>query len=340
MPLFRKRKVCILSVDGGGVRGIIPAMVLEELKRRLSERGVKKPFHRLFDLMAGTSTGSVIVLGLSAPGRDGRTAAYDISEIRDIYENRSRVIFPLVRFNSIRAISQVWTEKYDHRPLESILEEYFGNLTLKDALTNILITSFDTDHTRPFIMKSRSIVREGEEDLNFYMKDAVRASSAAPTYLELPCIHAVGKEERGFSLVDGGVFANNPAMCAYTEARKIYPGARRYVILSLGTGRADRGYSYEEVKDWGYIDWVRPSKGTPLFRMIMRGQSECVAHQLSRMDEVEYIRINGRLDGANELMDDARESNIGELRKTAERFIMENNEKLERIADILAARRC
>ena len=335
---FPKRTVTILAVDGGGIRGIIPAVILEHLKGRLEARGIRKEFHQCFDLMAGTSTGSIIILGLSVPSEDKKSPAYSISDIRSVYENRGREIFPPVRFNSIRTISQVWTEKYDHRPLENILEEYFGNRSLRDALTNVMVTAFDTEHTRPFIMKNRQADRGGEEELNFYMKDAARASSAAPTFLELPCVSALNAD-KNFSLLDGGVFANNPAMCAFIEARKIYPRARKFVILSLGTGRAEWGYSYEEVKDWGYIDWVRPSKGTPLFRMIMRGQSECVAHHLSRIDEVEYIRINGRLDAGRELMDDARESNIEGLKRAAEQFIAEHDNELNRITEILSQRR-
>lgn len=332
---FRKKPITILAIDGGGIKGLIPALILEELEKRLDGRGVKKGLHKLFNLMAGTSTGSIIVLGLAAGGTNRREAAYTISDIRSIYEMRGREIFPPARFHSIRAITQVWTEKYDHKPLDATLEYYFGDRTLQDALTNVLVTAFDTEHTRPFLFKNRPA---DDDEYNFYMKDAARASSAAPTILELPFIHAVDKPEKSFSLIDGGIFANNPAMCAFIEAQKLYPRAKKFVILSLGTGRAERGYSYKEVKDWGYIDWVRPSKGTPLFRMIMRGQSECVAYQLSKMDEVEYIRINGILKGGNELMDDAGEGNIRELKKTAESFIVDHDGELERICDILSGR--
>lgn len=333
---FQKKRAVILAVDGGGIKGIIPALVLEDLEKRLAARGITKPFCRLFDLMAGTSTGSIIVLGLAAPGPDGKTPAYRASDIRSIYETRGREIFPPARFNSIRAISQVWTEKYDHRPLDAILEHYFGKRTLRDALTNVLVTAFDTEHTRPFLFKNRPA---GDAEPDFFMKDAARASSAAPTIFELPNVQAVDDPKLAYGLVDGGVFANNPSMCAFIEARKKYPRVKKFIILSLGTGRAQWGYPYSEVKDWGYIDWVRPSKGTPLFRMIMRGQSECVSYQLSRIREVEYIRINGLLGGSNELMDDAGEANIRELKKTAEQFIKDHDGEMDRMADILSGRR-
>lgn len=336
---FGKSRIFVLSVDGGGIRGIIPAMILQHLEQRLKEAGVDKPFHRLFDLMAGTSTGSIIVLGLTAPAENRSDAAFSISDILRIYENQGREIFPPARFRSLRTVSQVWTERYDHRPLEGILKEWFGDLTLKDALTNVLVTAFDTEHTKPFLMKSRHFPKGGVTDLNFYMRDAARASSAAPTFFELPYIQALNREDQRFSLIDGGVFANNPALCAYIEARKMFPRAKKYTILSLGTGRASWGYPYEDVKDWGYIDWVRPGKGTPLFRMIMRGQSECVAHHLSRIDEVEYIRLNGLLDNRSELMDDAGERNIQRLKQAAETIIRENEEKLQRIVSLLQRRR-
>ncbi|MEO1113551.1 MAG: patatin-like phospholipase family protein, partial [Pseudomonadota bacterium] len=96
-----QKKRFILSIDGGGVRGLIPLRVLESLEARLSQRGVTKPFHQMFDLMAGTSTGGLITAGLSAPrpGGNAGEAAATIAELRAFYEREARDIFT----NSITA---------------------------------------------------------------------------------------------------------------------------------------------------------------------------------------------------------------------------------------------
>ena len=134
----------------------------------------------------------------------------------------------------------------------------------------------------PFFLKNYIQYIKGKDFPDFYMKDVARASSAAPTYFMPAYVSPIGSEKK-YSFVDGGVFANNPAMCAYIEAKKIYPNARKFIILSLGTGVGTRKYSHKQVKDWGYIDWVYPGNGAPLSTMMSRGQCGCVNHQLKKI---------------------------------------------------------
>ena len=316
------RTVRILSVDGGGVRGIIPALILEELERRLTRRGKVPVFSRLFDLMVGTSTGGLIVLGLSCPGeRAGRRILprYRPEDLTRFYRDRGADIFPFRRFNALRTMSQAFTDKYDYRGYEELLRETFGESTLRDSLCPLLVTSYDINRGLPHLFKHRPGGRYWE-DLNFSMAQAARATSAAPTFFEPAVVESLGPEVRRFYLVDGSMVANNPALIAYSEARKLYPGALRYVILSLGTGLLPRRFSYPDIRRWGYLDWVSPSKDVPLLSEYSQGQSAAVEHMLNRMPRVSFHRLNVPLHQGSD-MDDARPESLDLLSQATEEFL-------------------
>lgn len=367
MP-FGGRTVRILSIDGGGIRGLIPALVLRELRDRLRAKGRSRSFAEHFDLIAGTSAGALVALGLVLPkartssddhgegeganreagdedcsGTEegnpparidyGRKPALEIDDIIDLYVNRGKEIFPRHRFNSLRTVVQAFADKYESSGLETVLRDVFSDATIRDALTNVLITSYDTERMEPFFFKKRPRRRAWQSDLNFYMRDAARASSAAPTYFEPALVSPLPGNNKSYCLVDGGVFANNPAMCAYVEARKIFPRAKRYVLVSLSTGRSMSSFPYEEVRSWGFLEWIRPSNGTPLATIMGSGQSECVNHQLDKLPGVEFYRIEGELLPGRDEIDDASEENIRSLTLIAERMIHNNGEKLDRICE-------
>lgn len=337
MGFFGGTTVRVLSIDGGGIRGLIAALVLVELRRRLRSRGESRHFSRLFDLIAGTSTGALVALGLAVPGSGSNGArysgepAFEIDDIAELYACRGPDIFPRHKFESLRAVAQAFGDKYDARNLYRVLTELFGDVTIQDSLTNVLVTSYDTESMEPFIIKKRPQKRGKPADLNFYMRDAARASSAAPTYFEPAFISPLPENGRRYCLVDGGVFANNPAMCAYVEARKIFPKAARYVIVSIGTGRTKTSFPYPEIRGWGFVDWIRPSKGTPLAMIMGSGQSESANHQLSRLPSVQYFRIDGFLDPGTDHIDDASAENIRYMRDVAARIVHEQSALLDTI---------
>jgi patatin-like phospholipase/acyl hydrolase len=357
MNRYLKRHVFILSVDAGGIRGIIPAMVLAELERLLAERGKHAPLASYFDFLAGTSTGSIVALGLAAPrelesassggrvlrrvqGNPGKRrysrseAAYTAADLARIYADRGLEIFPRRIFHQLQTFKQAFTEKYDSGRFDTVLEEHFGNRTLRDGLTNLLVTSYDLMRNLPLIMKNRPASYRKEDDPDFYMKDAVRGSSAAPTFFEPVHIRAVG-EERDYLLLDGGVFAQNPAMCALVEARKVFPRAKKFTILSLGTGIPQRSYNYEQIKNWGFLEWVLPSKGVPIASIMNRGQSETVDYQLTYLPNVAYYRLDISLQGCSTTMDDAAPESIACLEEKARELIERQRDSLIHLAKTL-----
>ena len=331
--------VRILSIDGGGIRGLIPALVLRHLRDRLRERGNRKDFHEIFDLMAGTSTGGLIVIGLSAPKADPQypdrflpEAALSIDDILSIYLDKGQDIFSLSTFRSLRRLGQVVHEKYSSAPVHDLLQELLGRATLKDCLCHLLVTSYDMFTGTVFLFKHRPERKDRRlSDPNFYLKDIAQATAAAPTYFHPVRLRPIDREGSAMCLVDGGIFAANPAMCAYIEARKTFRRARRFLILSLGTGIVNRRYPCNEINSWGYLEWVNPARGAPLSSAMSTGQSECVDHQLRKLPGVEYFRINGNLGEKHIQMDDARPENLRALQRAAGTIIDGNREILDQI---------
>lgn len=330
--------VTILSIDGGGIRGLLPARVLEEIRRRLNTAGERRPFFDLFDMMAGTSTGALIALALSLRNRDG-TERFTAAQVVELYERRGTEIFPPSFRSALHTAVQAFRHKYSAEPFERFLLDVFGSESLQGAATNLLVTSFDTEAMQPHCMKRRPGRRDWAADPDYYMRDVARASAAAPTYFPPAHISPIGQDAKKFSLIDGAVFANNPSGLAYVESTKIFPAETDFLVVSLGTGDPQQGYRYEEVHSWGYLEWVNPMKGFPIGTIMSAGQSEAVSHQLERMSGVRYIRLNVPLNGCAIAMDDANRKNFSCLARLADRLIEDHDAAIDEACRILAARK-
>lgn len=298
------KTVRVLSIDGGGIRGIIPAVLLAAI-----ERAAGKPIHKLFDLVAGTSTGGILACGLTAP------SPHSASSLLDLYVHNGRTIFAPSRWRNIT--STVSAAKYDHRPLEGILDGAFGDSMLSDALTNLLIPTYDLEARAAKFFKSwrargyHNPVGEMPLDADFRFKDMARATSAAPTYFEPAWIrNAAGKYH---ACVDGSLFANNPTMCAIASARKLYPDATGMVVVSLGAGELSEPILYAQARTWGALSWARP-----VLDCIMDGMADTVDYQVKECFErdVRYFRLQagfGNPNAPSDTLDNASPENIRRL---------------------------
>lgn len=334
-------KYFILSIDGGGLRGVIPSVFLSALKEMLEKRGLKKPFHQIFDLMAGTSTGGLISLALSVPlykepngelyDSDGGISARQLPELYRVMGDRA---FPGNRHQVLKLVRQIFTSKYGAIPFQQILYGLFQSCTVKNALTNILITSFDMRSMQPVFIKKRPKNTGGDSDPDFYMVDAALSTAAVPTYFPPAYTGYADDSTARFCLVDGGIFCLNPAMCALTEARKIFPGGE-YVILSLGTGIQTQQYKTENINRWGFFNWIAPWLNVPLISAVGDGQRISTNHMLKKLPGVVFIRIDVELDRGKGRIDDGSAENLDYLRSMAEKMIEENRASMERIVDMI-----
>lgn len=292
---YFRRTVKILSIDGGGIRGYIPALILEDLVKRLIAKGKSKDLADHFDIIAGTSSGSLTALGLTAPAYNPEDTdtyssipGYSISDIVNMYEIRRHDIFPKISQSGFQTIRQAFHEKYDDTGFKKVLEDLFGKRTIADSLTNVLISSYDLKSGMPVMIRKSILEKTGE---NFYMKDVARGSSAAPTYFEPHMMTSLSGNTE-YCLIDGAMAANNPALCAYVEARTLFPHAVKFLIISIGTGRVPQHWDYKKARNWGFLDWISPQNGTPLYTIMAGAQEQCLRSQISSIPGVKYLRIN------------------------------------------------
>jgi patatin-like phospholipase/acyl hydrolase len=309
----------VLSVDGGGIRGVIPAMVLADLEERTG-----KPTAELFDLIAGTSTGGIIALALTVPG-DGGGPRWTANDLVDLYLTEGPRIFHHSIGQMFESGLGLLDEKYDAAPLEQALQDYLGETKVSEAVTDVMVASYDLEHRKPFFFKTDRAKLKPEHD--WLMREAARATSAAPTYFEPEKLTADGEV---FALCDGGVFANNPAMSAYAEARRRHPRAQ-IRLVSLGTGQLTRKLHYEDVRGWGLIEWARP-----LLDVVFDGVSDATEYELAQLlPESDYVRFQTELVGASDALDNANERNLEHLQDLARSLISERASDLEQLASQL-----
>lgn len=306
----------LLAIDGGGIRGLIPALVLAEIERCLGH-----PIAQSVDLLAGTSTGGLLSLGLTRDNGHGQPL-YSADRIAQLYVDRGGEIFSRSFWRGVSSIGGLADEKYSHEALVNVLREYFGDEPLSAALKPVLISAYDLENRQPFFFKSWR-----PETRSVLMRQAAHATAAAPTYFE-PALIPVGSQR--LALVDGGVFLQNPAMSAYAEARRLFPDEREFLIISLGTGELTRPILYQEAKDWGLVEWA-----LPLLGVVFDGVSDAVDYQLRQILGERFFRFQTRLDIASDDMDDASRRNLEALKHEATQLIQAQRADLDRVCGLL-----
>lgn len=323
------RPLRVLSIDGGGIRGILPAMVLADIERRTG-----RPIWQLFDVVVGTSTGALLGLALCVPGPDGG-ALHTARDLVRLYEIGGRRVFSRSAWRKIRAVGNLVDGKYPSSGLENVLEECFGAARLKDALTEVVATAYEIERRLPFLFKSCNARSKPHYD--FPMVQVVRAATAAPTYFEPARIEIDGLSDY-YALIDGAVFAHNPGMCAYVHALERFPEAEDILMVSLGTGELTRRLAYDDVKDWGAARWAQP-----VVNVMCDGLASSVDYQLRRLlpaaphGRNRYYRFQARLDVGNDDMDDASTENIRILKLLAEDMLQANRAQLRTLCEHLVA---
>ena len=342
------KKIRILSIDGGGIRGVIPGTILMQLEKLLQKKdNSTRKLGDYFDMIAGTSTGGILACLYLMPGENGK-AKYSAQEAVDLYIKNGHTIFDRTLTEKILSAGGIIHEKYSQEPIYGLLTDYFGDETLNNFIKPSLITSYDiTDRKSIFFTSADACV---DDMYNFKIRDIARATSAAPTYFSPAHIESLNGQL--YTLVDGGMFANNPALCAYAEARKTdfstvlknadkkdRPTAQDMLIVSLGTGSVKKRYHYDDFKHAGEIKWLEP-----VIDILMAGNSETVAYQLTQMYltldkefQSNYYRLEPGLKEACSEMDEATKENIDNLYQAGLSFVYDNINTLEEIAEKILA---
>ncbi len=301
----------ILSIDGGGIRGIYPAHVLRRIEERLHI-----DLFDTFDMIAGTSTGSIIAAGVAT----GIPAA----DIVAMYKEHGAGLFHKKRFIlPWKSVQPMFDSVYDAQYLENVLTEVFQDKRLGEIKKPLLLPSTDIGNGCVHVLKS-GYSKEFTRDNDVLVKDAVLASCSAPTYFDP---HRLD----GYLLADGGLWANNPALAAVIDAQKRLGVAQDDIqILTIGTGHSKTMYDTNSSRKWGLINgW----KHKEFISFILSLQSQSVLNYLSLMLHPEQIK---RIDFESDLplpMDDV--SILDDLISKADRDFTHKSESIKALFQVV-----
>jgi len=298
------KKVRVLSLDGGGIRGIIPATVVEYIENKLIEITNNKNARiaDYFDIIVGTSTGGILSCFYLTPNDKGAdniaSSKYTAKKALEFYSDKGIEIFNNSKYKTWLGLRQlVNSTRYNPKKIEQIFNETFSDLKMSELIKPCTVTTYDMLSKTSFFFNSRE---PESKNRDFYVRDVARSTSAAPTYFPPAEIKNL---ENGNKMVniDGGVFANNPTMCAYAECRNSvfpqvkYPSAKDMLILSIGTGGGQFDLpDLQKSENWGVINWA---KSIP--DIMMDGSIDTVHYQIKHLfatlDE-EFVKNYKRID--------------------------------------------
>lgn len=325
----------ILCLDGGGIRGVMPARILEKVEQKLGS-----PLKDHFDLIAGTSTGSILAVGI-AVGKSPK-------ELLNLYLEKGLQIFPYQTLYSPKRLPLIFkyglsAPKFSDEGLMAVLQDQFGEKKFPDITPSmgslkVLVPSYDTIERNPVIFKSWLHDR-------WYAKvplwEICVSSASAPTYFPA---HRIEQDGQVYSLIDGGVCANNPVSCAVAEAIKFLRQSSKnsmgdiieqIKVISIGTGDPAAPIPWEQVRGWGLIQW-----GLRIADVFMDAPPDIHRYVAEQMmggtdndSQLPYIRLQLPLSESLLTMDDARETNLQALLRETDAYMdgVEVQKKLDKL---------
>ncbi|MEO6903121.1 MAG: patatin-like phospholipase family protein [Bacteroidia bacterium] len=330
----------VLSIDGGGIRGILPGQILVELEKKLQKyaNDSKVRIADYFDFFSGTSTGGILTcLYLCPDSKNNNRPLYSAQDAVNLYLKNGNQIFKRDLEQKIFSANGLLKEKYNGSIFEDLLKEYFKKLKLSELLKPCLIPSYNIFQRDTHFFTQHDAKRTDSYD--YYLYDVARGTSAAPTYFEPARVTSISGVS--YPVVDGGVFANNPALCAYAEVCEHFKEENRSLtaadlfIVSIGTGSKKQSYDYDKAKGWGELGWVQP-----VMDIMMSGASETIDFQLKKIfgsanKSENYYRISPDIGEADTAMDNASSVNLNALKEAGIASAEKYDKDLEEIAHFL-----
>ena len=306
------RRIQLLSIDGGGVKGVIPLRILMEIAKR-----TQMPVHELFDGFAGTSAGALILNALLIPG-EKNGAKYTPEDIWNLIDHDFPLIFKQSFGKTLKTGYGYFSPLYSSRELERSVQKIFGEASFKDQLRDILCPAFNTRTFEPMIF-TRHQARANMQKSTLKVSDVVLSSCSAPTFFTPFKI-----DEDHY--IDGGTFANNPAILAYCQGRELLGEESDIHLLSIGCGSVNYAQRYRQFIDGGKWQWL-----PRMVEIFLSGTEKVSSHIAKKLLGKNYERIEVPIEIGHEKMEDASLSNIRYLKDRAEKWISSNGPYLDRL---------
>jgi patatin-like phospholipase/acyl hydrolase len=313
--------VTVLSIDGGGVRGIIPAFLLNKI-----EQDTHLHIANLFDFMTGVSTGTILVAGLTTPIETGGPK-YTAEEIIRFYQHQSENVFSASLLHRIFTLGGLIGPKYESTGMQQLTQQYFGDTTMSKLLSHVVLFGYDLKNKGLIAFSNHGI---HEVNMPYYkIRDVIDGTTAIMSYFSSKSLYDLHKKVR-HTVADASLVLNNPTAMAFLYAQTLCPNAEHYLVVSLGTGQ----YPAVNIqpKGWGLLRLlpdmlVTTIEGeTATANLIM----EKIAAIMNTKDinastpKVLFIRINPEIGWERVNPVDGSAQNLSALATIAEQYYVKN----------------
>lgn len=273
--------VTLLSIDGGGTRGVIPLYLLSKIEAATNKRA-----RTSFDLIGGVSTGALIASALSIPNKEDKPL-YSADVVLSKYLTLSDHIFAPNYLRNIITIDGIIAPKYDARKKYDFLDQYFHSYTLNDLLGNLLLIGVDSAHNKILTFCNWQNCCDIPYEYPF---TSIISGITSPYSFFAPQVLFNREQKIQYILHDAGLIVANPALLTYVFGKDLYPNAHYYFLLSLGTGTVrDDTLAKESVAKWGALHWL-----PHIITQVISGQRNEIRVVIKKLNrnELIYIRIN------------------------------------------------
>lgn len=314
----------ILAIDGGGVRGIIPAHVLAYLEQKTHQ-----PTAKLFDLIVPVSTGAILATGVATPNAQGQPK-YSAKETITLYHEKASYIFYNTWYHRLLTLNGLIGPLYYESRLTDVYNEIYQDTRFDHLLTKEIVPVLLFDRRKLLLLNNW----QGNAQ-HFKVKDIVTAATAAPGYFPLVLIK---NPDTGHTLLvgDGSTYSNNPTLIAFNTGLALYPHAR-YLIVSLGTGDIMTPLDAQNAANWGLLEW-----GWKIWFVITNTQTHQLEQRIADLStlpalskRINYQRYNIPISFQHENFGDASQENLAYLDQKGEELVTTNKAALDRLADLL-----
>lgn len=320
--MAQQQQLRVLSIDGGGVRGIIPARILREIETRTGKRT-----HELFDLIVGNSTGGILALGLVTPDEKGQ-AKFTAQDLVSFYQQNCPKIFSHSWWRKLSTGWGLWNPKYSRDNLDKILKEVLGDVRMSQTLKPAVVTSYSLDQSLPHLWTTRHAKQLPNHD--YYIRDVAGATSAAPTYFPPKVITT--PDGSTLHEVDGGLWANNPEFTVIEELKAMGVTADTEVLMvALGTGQVKLNRPTKDLKNSGIIGWLINANLIDIMMSAESEWSESVATALFPNNHRLQVPIAPEISE----MDNSSKENMESLLKAAEVYLQAQHKVVEELCKVL-----
>jgi hypothetical protein len=327
--------VTILSIDGGGIRGIIPAYFLNVIEQETQLRTA-----HLFDFLVGVSTGSILASGLTVPDKNGEPK-YSANDMLNIYKNDAKAVFTASLTHKIMTLSGLLGPKFQSSGMQHLTASYFGNIEMVDLLSHVILFGYDVKN-KGLIAFSNSKFQT--KNMPYYkVRDVVDGATAIMSYFASKSLYDTNKQLRHM-IADATLVLNNPTAMSFLYALKQCPRAPHFLIISLGTGHLPMVDI--EPEHWGLINWL-----PDMLTTTVEGESATAdittekfvtilnESRVTPEPKVLFVRINPNITWEDADPVDASAAHLSNLEKIGSTYYENNKKSFQCVAKILRERK-